>query len=249
MFHHRFVKQKEALGFSLFFNLSVCGRFSFCLFLYRFTVLQRLSLCLFSCCFIVLQRLFLCLFFCCFIFLQRLFPCLFLIASPLFRGFLLPLFLSFHRSSEAFICSSFFVYFIYERLVVVWQQGEPIVAACLKSNMGGAQEGGFRHGHLFDLGNVDDQWARQATFVYVEDAFVGYDVCGVDGAFNGDQGCHGKACADDGPCACVLPEASKGTDGMQRYGGDVLQGYTAMECSVHIVLKWQSSCQLVKLST
>ena len=158
MFHHRFIKQKEALGFSLFFNLSVCGRFSFCLFLYRFTVLQRLSLCLFSCCFIVLQRLFL---------------CLFLIASPLFRGFLLPLFLSFHRSSEAFICSSFFVYFIYERLVVVGQQGEPIVAACLKSNMGGAQEGGFRHGHLFDLGNVDDQWARQATFVYVEDAFVG----------------------------------------------------------------------------
>lgn len=234
MFHHRFIKQKEALGFSLFFNLSVCGRFSFCLFLYRFTVLQRLSLCLFSCCFIVLQRLFL---------------CLFLIASPLFRGFLLPLFLSFHRSSEAFICSSFFVYFIYERLVVVGQQGEPIVAACLKSNMGGAQEGGFRHGHLFDLGNVDDQWARQAAFVYVEGAFVSYDVCGVDGAFNGDQGCHGKACADDGPCACVLPEASKGTDGMQRYGGDVLQGYTAMECSVHIVLKWQSSCQLVKLST
>lgn len=165
------------------------------------------------------------------------------------QRFLLPLFLSFHRSSEAFICSSFFVYFIYERLVVVGQQGEPIVAACLKSNMGGAQEGGFRHGHLFDLGNVDDQWARQATFVYVEGAFVSYDVCGVDGAFNGDQGCHGKACADDGPCACVLPEASKGTDGMQRYGGDVLQGYTAMECSVHIVLKWQSSCQLVKLST
>lgn len=165
------------------------------------------------------------------------------------QRFLLPLFLSFHRSSEAFICSSFFVYFIYERLVVVGQQGEPIVADCLKSNMGGAQEGGFRHGHLFDLGNVDDQWARQATFVYVEGAFVSYDVCGVDGAFNGDQGCHGKACADDGPCACVLPEASKGTDGMQRYGGDVLQGYTAMECSVHIVLKWQSSCQLVKLST
>ena len=110
--------------------------------------------------------------------------------------------------------------------------------------MGGAQKGGLCHGYLFDLGNVDDQWARQATFVYVEDAFVGYDVCGVDGAFNGDQGCHGKACADDGPYACVLPKASKGTDGMQRYGGDVLQGYAAMECSVHIVLKLQSPCQL-----
>ena len=104
--------------------------------------------------------------------------------------------------------------------------------------MGGAQEGRFRHGHLFDLGNVDDQWVRQAAFVYVEGAFVGYDVCGVDGAFNGDQGCHGKACADDGPCACVLPEASKGTDGMQRYGGDVLQGYAAMECSVHRKVVW-----------
>ena len=113
--------------------------------------------------------------------------------------------------------------------------------------MGGAQEGGSCHGHLFDLGNVDDQWARQTAFVYVEGALVGYDVCGVDGAFNGDQGCHGKVCADDGPCACVLPKASKGTDGMQRYGGDVLQGYAAMECSVHIILKLQSPCQLKKL--
>jgi hypothetical protein len=208
MFHHRFVKQQEALGFSLIF-LSIG-----------------------------LWEAFFCLFFCCFTVLQRLFLCFFFIASPFFRGFLSPLSLPLHRSSEAFIYSSFFVYFVYERLVVVGQQGEPIVTACQKSHMGGAQEGGFCHGHLFDLGNVDDQWARQATFVYVEGAFVGYDVCGVDGAFNGDQGCHGKACADDGPCACVLPEASKGTDGMQRYGGDVLQGYTAMECSVHRKAVW-----------
>ena len=128
MFHHRFVKQQEALGFSLIF----------------------LSIGLLKALLLPLLR--------CFTVLQRLFLCLFLFASPFFRGFPLPLFLLFYRSSEAFIYSSFFVYFVYERLVVVGQQGEPIVAACLKSHMGGAQEGRFCHGHLFDLGNVDDQW-------------------------------------------------------------------------------------------
>ena len=145
MFHHRFVKQQEALGFSLIF-LSI-GLLKALLLPLSFVVYR-------------FAEVFLCLFFCCFTVLQRLFLSLFLIASPFFRGFPLPLFLSFHRSSEAFICSSFFVYFVYERLVVVGQQGEPIVAACQKSHMGGAQEGGFRHGHLFNRGNVDDQWAR-----------------------------------------------------------------------------------------
>lgn len=250
MFHHRFIKQKEALGFSLSFLIyRFVGGFPFASF---FTALPFFRGCPFASSLVVLSFFRGCSFASSFVALSFFRGCSLASFLSLHRSsevFFCLFFLSFHRSSEAFICSSFFVYFIYERLVVVGQQGEPIVAACLKSNMGGAQEGGFRHGHLFDLGNVYDQWARQAAFVYVEDAFVGYDVCGVDGAFNGDQGCHGKACADDGPCACVLPEASKGTDGMQRYGGDVLQGYTAMECSVHIVLKWQSSCQLVKLST
>ena len=110
MFHHRFVKQQEALGFSLFL-LSIG--------------LWEAFLRLFFCCFTVLQRLFLCLFLCRFIVLQRLFLCFFFIASP--------------RSSEVFF-SSFFVYFVYERLVVVGQQGEPIVTACQKNHMGGAQE-------------------------------------------------------------------------------------------------------------
>ena len=127
MFHHRFVKQQEALGFSLIFlsiGLWEAPFASSSLFI----GLQRFS---FASSFVVL---------------------------PFFRGFFLASFLSLHRSSEAFIYSSFFVYFVYERLVVVGQQGEPIVAACMKSHMGGAQEGRFRHGHLFDLGNVDDQW-------------------------------------------------------------------------------------------
>ena len=98
MFHHRFVKQQEALalslsliyrfveGFSLplLCRLSVCGRFSF------------------ASSFVVLS---------------------------FFRGFFFSSSSSVHRSSEAFIFTSFFVYFVYERLVVVGQQGDPIVAA------------------------------------------------------------------------------------------------------------------------
>ena len=98
MFHHRFVKQQEALGLSLSSIYRFVEGFSL-------PLLCRLSV---------------------------------------LGGFLLPLLLLFYRSSEAFSfpllhrftvlqrllsLPLFFVYFVYERLVVVGQQGDPIVAA------------------------------------------------------------------------------------------------------------------------
>ena len=105
MFHHRFIKQKEALGFSLSFLIyRFVGGFPFASF---FTALPFFRGCPFASSFVALSFFRGCSFASSFVALSS------------FRGCSLASFLSLHRSSEVFFCLFFCRFTVLQRLLSV----------------------------------------------------------------------------------------------------------------------------------
>lgn len=105
MFHHRFIKQKEALGFSLSFLIyRFVGGFPFASF---FTALPFFRGCPFASSLVVLS------------FFRGCSLASSFVALSFFRGCSLASFLSLHRSSEVFFCLFFCRFTVLQRLLSV----------------------------------------------------------------------------------------------------------------------------------